>query len=115
MLLKICCDGLGSHCAVKLNVTARLLFFAVWEVFTGRVAFHGLHYGEVFEQVALWQKRPPVPEDMPADYATLMTECWSADPFRRPAFDAVEARLREMLDRTVQDEREAQDRFVSDL
>lgn len=25
--------------------------------------------GEVFEQVALWQKRPPVPPEMPPDYA----------------------------------------------
>lgn len=29
----------------------------------------GLHYGEVFEQVALLQCRPDVPPDMPPDYA----------------------------------------------
>lgn len=46
---------------------------AVWEVFTGKVAFSGLHYGEVFEQVALWQKRPPVPPEMPPDYAGTNT------------------------------------------
>lgn len=29
----------------------------------------GLHYGEVFEQVALLQRRPEIPSDMPEDYA----------------------------------------------
>lgn len=29
----------------------------------------GLHYGEVFEQVALLQCRPPIPLEMPTDYA----------------------------------------------
>lgn len=79
------------------------------------MAFHGLHYGEVFEQVALWQKRPAIPDDMPEDYAAIMTECWAADPFRRPTFDIVQNRLKEMLDKVVQNEKEAQDRFVSDL
>jgi hypothetical protein len=33
----------------------------------------GLHYGEVFEQVALLQCRPDIPPDMPADYAGVRT------------------------------------------
>lgn len=32
-------------------------------------AASGLHYGEVFEQVALLQKRPDIPDDMPPEYA----------------------------------------------
>uniref|UniRef100_A0A383VVN5 Protein kinase domain-containing protein n=1 Tax=Tetradesmus obliquus TaxID=3088 RepID=A0A383VVN5_TETOB len=87
----------------------------MWEVFTSKIAFSGLHYGEVFEQVALWQKRPPVPPEMPQDYAELMAACWAADPFSRPSFAAVEAKLAEQLTSVMQDSREAQERFISDL
>ncbi|WIA13933.1 hypothetical protein OEZ85_002503 [Tetradesmus obliquus] len=87
----------------------------MWEVFTSKIAFSGLHYGEVFEQVALWQKRPPVPPEMPQDYAELMAACWAADPFSRPSFAAVEAQLAEQLTSVMQDSREAQERFISDL
>ncbi|WIA34082.1 hypothetical protein OEZ86_012459 [Tetradesmus obliquus] len=87
----------------------------MWEVFTSKIAFSELHYGEVFEQVALWQKRPPVPPEMPQDYAELMAACWAADPFSRPSFAAVEAQLAEQLTSVMQDSREARERFISDL
>jgi hypothetical protein len=36
---------------------------------SARTAAAAAAAGEVFEQVALWQKRPPVPPEMPTDYA----------------------------------------------
>jgi hypothetical protein len=154
----------------------------------------GLHYGEVFEQVALLQRRPEVPAGMPSDYAGmqstrllaaparaslmllvgcrnhipnaqrtfnfgfrtwqlvestsarchqwcachstvlachslswgmvlilrclhagLMTSCWAPDPLVRPSFTTVTQQLEVMLSKLMQDDAEAQARFVSDL
>lgn len=41
--------------------------------------------------------KPDVPADMPAEYRTLMEECWAADPQSRPSFRAILPRLRAML------------------
>lgn len=71
----------------------------------------GAHYGEVFERVALLQERPPVPQDMPADYSALMTACWSADPLARPTFEFIQQEVAGMLKRIPS----SMERFVSDL
>ena len=34
-------------------------------------------------------KRPQVPADCPADYAEIMTRCWSGKPKKRPTMEAV--------------------------
>ena len=61
----------------------------MWEVYTGRQAWQGLHYGVVVERVVVAQERPPVPPDMPAEYQLLMTRCWTAEPNARPTFPQV--------------------------
>lgn len=73
-----------EHCGV-----APLLRAAVWEVFCGKQAWHGLHYGVVVERVVIQGERPPVPEDMPEELELLMRRCWDADPAKRPTFDQV--------------------------
>eukprot|EP00775_Hariotina_reticulata_P006087 gene6087-6327_t len=87
----------------------------MWECFTGKVAFSGFHYGEVFEKVALYQMRPQIPDNMPQAYARLMEHCWETDPFSRPSFSAVQQSLQAMLDEVVMEQQEAQLRFISDL
>jgi hypothetical protein len=87
----------------------------MWELYTGRIAWAGLHYGEVFERVALMQHRPPLPPDMPADYAALLAAAWSPDPFARPSFDAIRQQLTAMLAGLVQAGDEAAERFVCNL
>lgn len=47
--------------------------------------------------------------------AGLMTMCWASDPLVRPNFTTVTQRLESMLANLMQDDAEAQARFVSDL
>jgi hypothetical protein len=71
----------------------------------------GLHYGEVFERVALLQERPPVPVDMPEELAGLMVSCWGPDPLARPTFRVIQQSLADVL-KSLPD---SADRFISDL
>lgn len=74
-------------------------------------ALAGAHYGEVFERVALLQERPPIPPDMPEDYAALMVACWHPDPLARPTFRMVQQSLADILKVLPN----SADRFFSDL
>eukprot|EP00775_Hariotina_reticulata_P006812 gene6812-7028_t len=87
----------------------------MWELYTGQVAFQGMHYGQVLEQVAFLQERPAISADMPEEYAALLTAAWAQDPFLRPSFAVIQQRLKSMLDGIVQEEGDAAARFVSDL
>lgn len=48
-------------------------------------------------------------------HSELVTQCWAADPLARPPFTTVKDKLEALLSSFVQDEAEAQERFVSDL
>lgn len=61
----------------------------MWEVYCGKQAWQGLHYGVVVERVVIAKERPPVPADMPVEYELLMTRCWAADAAERPSFPQV--------------------------
>jgi hypothetical protein len=71
---------------------------AVWEVFTNRQAYQGLHYGAVVERVVIQKQRPPVPDDMPDEYSLLMSSCWDAEPNNRPSFSQIATCLEIMID-----------------
>jgi hypothetical protein len=53
--------------------------------------------------------------DLICVHAGLMTSCWAADPLVRPSFTTVTQQLEVMLSKLMQDNAEAQARFVSDL
>lgn len=61
----------------------------MWEVFCGKQAWQGLHYGVVVERVVIQKERPPIPAGMPKPFRVLMERCWSADPANRPTFTQV--------------------------
>lgn len=76
---------------------------AVWEVYTNNTAHAGLHYGAVVERVVVRGERPPVPGDMPIEYAMLMKSCWDADATKRPTFTQVLQCLELLLDNLTSD------------
>jgi hypothetical protein len=78
----------------------------MYEVFTGLTAFAGCHSGAVVERVVLRGERPPVPTNMPPQYALLMQRCWDPDPSKRPTFEQVVACLELLLDNLTSSESE---------
>lgn len=70
--------------------------FMMWEVWTGRYAFQGLHHGAICSAVVLEDRRPEPPPDMPGEYSALMAACWIKDPHARPSMSEVRLRLQEM-------------------
>jgi hypothetical protein len=41
------------------------------------------------EEAILEGKRPVIPSDCPAEYASLMKSCWAPDPAARPTFSSI--------------------------
>lgn len=78
----------------------------MYEVFTGQTAFAGCHSGAVVERVVLRGERPPVPSNMPPQYALLMQRCWDPDAAKRPTFEQVVACLELLLDNLTSSESE---------
>ncbi|GBF97019.1 hypothetical protein Rsub_09492 [Raphidocelis subcapitata] len=99
--------GTITHCSPELlrsgraSTAADVYAFGIlmWELWSGRTAFAGCHYGEVFERVVLRGERPAAAAaaDAPPGYASLMRDCWSGDPSARPGFASVLARIDAML------------------
>jgi serine/threonine protein kinase len=67
------------------------------EIMTGQPAFRGLRVHDVGRLVC-GGRRPPIPQDqVPADVAALITECWAQEAAQRPAFPAILDRLQTVL------------------
>lgn len=76
---------------------------AVWELYTNQSAHAGLHYGAVVERVVVRGERPPVPSNMPTEYAMLMQNCWEADAAKRPTFTQLLQCMELLLDNLTSD------------
>ncbi|XP_072033887.1 uncharacterized protein [Amphiura filiformis] len=56
----------------------------LWEIVTKQIPFAGQPRGNILYQVCQYQKRLPIPEDCPGEFASLMRQCWLEDRFKRP-------------------------------
>jgi hypothetical protein len=48
-------------------------------------------------QAVIDGKRPKYPADTNPDYESIMTQCWDADPSKRPSFSSLEKTFVELL------------------
>lgn len=61
----------------------------LWELFSyGKVPMPQFSNSQVVEEVLKGYRMTP-PEGCPTQIATLMTQCWDADPENRPSFKAI--------------------------
>uniref|UniRef100_A0A383WIW4 Protein kinase domain-containing protein n=1 Tax=Tetradesmus obliquus TaxID=3088 RepID=A0A383WIW4_TETOB len=73
----------------------------MYQLYTGEEAFRNLHYGQFYNAIVVQGARPPVPPDMPSDYALLMQRCWAAEPGERPGI----SNLLQCLDPMIKERR----------
>ncbi|XP_022657512.1 tyrosine-protein kinase sid-3-like isoform X3 [Varroa destructor] len=69
----------------------------IWELLTGQIPYKGVDpvaiaYGIGSEKLTL-----PIPETCPEKFKNLMTDCWNADPHRRPLFDKIIYQLEDIF------------------
>eukprot|EP00775_Hariotina_reticulata_P006955 gene6955-7171_t len=98
--------GTITHCAPEMlrsghmSPAADVYSFGImmWELYTNKPAYKGMHYGAVVERVVVQQDRPAIPDHMPEEFALLMRACWDPDPAHRPSFNQIITCLELMLD-----------------
>ena len=67
----------------------------LWEFLTRCKPYKGLEPVKLCERVVKGL-RPKIPEDCPADYRLLVTQCWDTNPDGRPSFESIPARIESM-------------------
>eukprot|EP01133_Synstelium_polycarpum_P001517 gene1517-1772_t len=65
----------------------------LWELLTYRDFFGDLGFMSLLEDKVVAGERPPIPEDCPPAYSTLIQECWQNNPDARPSFVDIEDRI----------------------
>ncbi len=68
----------------------------LWELFTRKEPYSGMNKPDIIVGVSQQALRPVIPDDCPAPYAQLMSDCWHEDPTKRPSFTEVLHRLEQL-------------------
>jgi hypothetical protein len=68
----------------------------MWQLYTGGRPYDGLAPATIIERVKKAGMRPHFPRTTPAAYLALAHGCWTAEPARRPTFDAIIGHLEVM-------------------
>lgn len=92
-------DCIAIVVADYVTLTTHVSFGVIlYEIYSRKDPYEGEHAREVLRAVAdkFVQKRPPVPDHMPAEIKVLMLDCLKEDPELRPSFEEIDLRLRRM-------------------
>ena len=99
--------GAAPVACLKPYALLFLFYLAVWEALSGEAAFQGMHYGQIFEAVALSGQRPPMLPEFPPGAADLIARCWHADVAQRPSMSEVKQAVEELVQRVSEAEHAA--------
>lgn len=67
----------------------------MWELYTKQTPFSDVNAFEIPIAV-IRGDRPPIPKEMPKDYAKLMKQCWNGKPSKRPTASKIVKELTKM-------------------
>ncbi|ESQ32345.1 hypothetical protein EUTSA_v10003711mg [Eutrema salsugineum] len=68
----------------------------LWELVTEKIPWENLNAMQVIGAVGFMNQRLEVPKDVDPQWISLMESCWQSEPQRRPTFQEVMDRLREL-------------------
>ena len=72
------------------------LYFTVWEIYTAELPWSDCDLNKMVHKVLALDQRPPIPSDMPKEYAQIVQVCWATDPASRPEFEELLPILRDL-------------------
>ena len=74
--------------------------FAVtlWEMYTTQLPWSDCDLERMTKKVVMQNERPPMPKDMPRDYAEMIARSWQTDTSKRPEFKDILPTLRALYD-----------------
>lgn len=75
-----------------LSTKADVYSFGIilWELVTCETPYPDINdLKEVYDEIVVNGKRPPIPENCPIKLAQLMEQCWHPDPHTRPSFASI--------------------------
>uniref|UniRef100_A0ACD5ZVW9 Uncharacterized protein n=1 Tax=Avena sativa TaxID=4498 RepID=A0ACD5ZVW9_AVESA len=68
----------------------------LWELVTQKIPWDTLNTMQVIRAVGFMDHRLEIPSDVDPQWASMITSCWDSDPQRRPSFQELLERLREL-------------------
>ncbi|CAH2044621.1 unnamed protein product [Thlaspi arvense] len=68
----------------------------LWELVTEKIPWENLNAMQVIGAVGFMNQRLEVPKDVDPQWISLMESCWHSEPHRRPTFQEVMEKLREL-------------------
>ncbi len=70
----------------------------LWEMFTTKLPWSDCNLEQMTARVAIQNERPPIPHDMPREYAALLNQCWDKDTQARPHFSELHPTMLDLLE-----------------
>jgi len=68
----------------------------LWELVTQKIPWDTLNTMQVIGAVGFMDHRLEIPSDIDPQWASMIESCWDSDPQRRPSFQELLERLREL-------------------
>ena len=89
--------GLSSLLSVWQAADVYSFGVLLWEMVTSTRAWAGLQHARIMCLVGMMQQRLAIPEGLPKDLASLLSECLDPEPSARPTFAQISNRLSHYL------------------
>ncbi|KAH7307168.1 hypothetical protein KP509_22G048600 [Ceratopteris richardii] len=68
----------------------------LWEIYCCEPPYRGMGINKYMSDVVIKKVRPPIPKCCPQDLAKIITQCWDADPEKRPNMSDVSSTLQKI-------------------
>ena len=79
------------------RVDVYAFWIVLWEILTRENPFNGMSQDIIFHGVKSGSLKPQIPDDCPQEYSDLINQCLHVTPSKRPNFEEIVNRLKQMM------------------